>query len=81
MRLRHAGAKCIIDYTNLDGQRAWLDGSRGRTSPFTRINSSRGLVGQAANVEFVCTGAQLTVVTLVDVAAGTELLASYEYRG
>jgi hypothetical protein len=76
-RLRAGGAKCIVNYVNLDGVAAWLDGSRGRASPFTRLNSCRR-TALAANVEFVCSGEQLTVVTSHVIAAGEELLADYQ---
>jgi hypothetical protein len=69
------GAHCLVRFTDLDGQAAFLDGAGCSASAF--VNSVAGTRLQA-NVEFVCNGACLEAYTLRAVAEGEELLADYE---
>ena len=75
---RKAGRKCVFDFEADEGGRAWFDGSRGATTPFVWLNSSRGS-GFLTNVRFVESdaGAHFYVVTIAAVADGDELLADY----
>ena len=77
---RAASAKCILQFVDLNGAPVYLDGSRGCTSPFGRINSSKGS-RREANVEFVCVGEQQTVQTLSAIARDEEFLADYCWKG
>jgi hypothetical protein len=73
-----AGGRCLLRFTDLDGQEVLLDGEGRSNRAF--VNSVAG-TGCEANVEFVCNGECLQVYTLRAVAEGEELLAEYEVAG
>ena len=77
LQRRASGAKCIVQFER-DGKRVYLDGSKGRTSCFCWLNSSRGS-GREANVEFVVIDHLMAVQTLSVVEPDTELLADYDW--
>jgi hypothetical protein len=59
-------------------QVVWLDGSCGRRSPFSWLNSSKG-TAYPPNVVFVSEGMRLCVVAAAALGEGDELLADYRF--
>jgi hypothetical protein len=72
---RAQGAKCLVQFRR-DGVPVYLDGSKGKTSLFSWVNSSRG-TKREPNSEFVVIDRSMAVQTLRVVERDTELLVDY----
>jgi hypothetical protein len=74
---RTQGAKCLVTFLRDCGP-VYLDGSRGKKSCFSWINSSRG-TKREPNAEFVVFDRSMAVQTLRVVERDTELLVDYDW--
>lgn len=74
---RAQGAKCLVAFLR-DDVLVYLDGSRGKTSVLSWVNSSRG-TNREANAEFVVIDRSMAVQTLRVVERDTELLVDYDW--
>jgi hypothetical protein len=74
---RAQGAKCLVQFRR-DGVPVYLDGSKGKTSLFSWVNSSRG-TKREPNSEFVVIDRFMAVQTLRVVERDTELLVDYDW--
>ena len=74
---RARGAKSILEFIR-DGKVVYLDGSKGKKSCFSWLNSSRG-ISRTPNAEFVVIEGRVAVQTLRAVEPDTELLVDYDW--